>query len=83
MADTLLADIRERTHYIDSHTRLGASRDEVTDEQYIALLSVFSETGGLTVREMNEVMDSLHATETWSQGQLTGFSRVLRTQVLR
>ena len=83
MADTLLADIRERTNYIESHIRLGSDRGEVTEEQYRALLSVFSETGGLTVQNHNEVMDALQATETFTQPQLTGFSRVLRMQHLR
>ena len=84
MTATIIADIQERTKYIETHVRMGADRTDVTNEMYRTLLLLFSDLeSGLTVKEHTDVMEALEGTETFTQNQLHGLSRVLRMHQVR
>jgi len=84
MTATIIADIQERTKFIEAQVRMGADRTEVTAELYRTLLLRFSVLeSGLTVKEHTDVMEALEDTETFTQMQLLGLSRVLSMHQVR
>ena len=80
-AVVMMKDIDERVRYIISQENMGVKRADVAQEQYQALLSVFSRIGGIPINTISKVSEHLQSKHMWTHDQLAAFSAGLRARV--